>query len=186
MSTFSTGSLMSSMRPLIRVILSSSWLDLRETCKSQRTEGKHLTTQWWESLGPKPHAEEKRRVVNESGVNSLHYGHPADSSSIEVNQLQQIKRWLEVTRTSTPTILCCRTQRERGPVGSAVAQGDPDRTMMISDWSTAMTCLAPALAANMARMPVPQPTSSTTCRMGGEGRRRRRNYILEAKKSLPD
>jgi len=83
-------------------------------------------------LGPKPHAEEKRRVVHESGVNDVHYGHTADSSSIEVNQLQQIKRWLEVTRTSTPTILCCRTQRERGPVGSAVAQGDPDRTMLIT------------------------------------------------------
>lgn len=34
---------------------------------------------------------------------------------------------------------------------------------MISDWSTAMTFLAPALAANMERIPVPHPTSSTTC-----------------------
>lgn len=35
MSTFSTGRLMSSMRPLISVILSSNWLDLWETCRSQ-------------------------------------------------------------------------------------------------------------------------------------------------------
>lgn len=39
---------------------------------------------------------------------------------------------------------------------------------MISDWSTAMTFLAPDLAANMDNMPVPQPTSSTTCRMGSK------------------
>lgn len=35
MSTFSTGRLMSSMRPLIRVILSSNWLDLLEKGKSE-------------------------------------------------------------------------------------------------------------------------------------------------------
>lgn len=36
---------------------------------------------------------------------------------------------------------------------------------MISDWSTARTFLAPARAANIDNMPVPQPTSSTTCRI---------------------
>lgn len=35
---------------------------------------------------------------------------------------------------------------------------------MISDWSTAITCLAPALAANIERMAVPHPTSKTTWR----------------------
>lgn len=36
-----------------------------------------------------------------------------------------------------------------------------------------MTFLAPDLAANMDSMPVPQPTSSTTCRTVGEGGRER-------------
>lgn len=36
MSTFSTGRLMSSMRPLIRVILSSSWFDLQVMNKSHK------------------------------------------------------------------------------------------------------------------------------------------------------
>lgn len=40
---------------------------------------------------------------------------------------------------------------------------------MISDWSTAMTFLAPALAANMERIPVPHPTSSTTCGLKEHG-----------------
>lgn len=43
MSTFSTGRLMSSMRPLIRVILSSNWLDLwrnmQESLNIQQTSG---------------------------------------------------------------------------------------------------------------------------------------------------
>lgn len=39
-----------------------------------------------------------------AGVNYVHYSHATDSSSIEVNQVQQIKRWLEVTETSIPTI----------------------------------------------------------------------------------
>jgi len=37
--------------------------------------------------------------------------------------------------------------------------------------STAYTFLAPALAANMDRMPVPQPTSSTICEVRGVGRK---------------
>lgn len=43
-----------------------------------------------------------------AGVNYVHYSHATDSSTIEVNQVQQIKRWLEVTETSIPAVLCCR------------------------------------------------------------------------------
>lgn len=39
----------------------------------------------------------------------------------------------------------------------------------ISDWSTPMTFLAPARAANMERIPVPQPTSSTTLSLNRVG-----------------
>ncbi len=58
----------------------------------------------------------------------------------------------------------------QGGLGARLGnKSSPNLTMsmalwMILDWSTPMTALAPALAANMERMPVPQPMSRTTWR----------------------
>lgn len=72
----------------------------------------------------------KGSISQTAGVNYVHYGHATDSSSIEVNQLQQIKRWLEVTETPIPpyisTILCC-AQWEENP---SILQGDSRKTTL--------------------------------------------------------